>query len=190
MTEKFTVNKSAINPRARKTKNKPPQLTADQRAHLSQQRKEKNEKIKAAVEKWLTETLETADRLAEEFGRSRRYFLDMFFQGGVHLTRPRAKTNAYNAFKWWKAKELREEGAPLLDVQELDEIYREEYDNLDDNELEDIIEEYEKEKGTERDGKPQLPLNIVKLPTARARAQDVANVATNMARMASYSSLR
>ncbi|KAL0567628.1 hypothetical protein V5O48_014361 [Marasmius crinis-equi] len=191
MPKTYTINQSSINPRPRHSKSQPPKLTKEQREHLNLERKKKNEAIKSEVEQWLKDTLQKADDMVKLYGRSRRYLLDMFFQGGVKLVRPRNKPNAYNAFKWWKSRENREEGGPSLDVEELDEAYREEYEDLEDDELEEIVKTYEKERGPDRDSKePVLPLNTVRLPTACARARDVSNVATNMAKMLEALALR
>ncbi|KAK1216231.1 hypothetical protein PQX77_021145 [Marasmius sp. AFHP31] len=192
--KKFTINKSTIDPRIRhaESKPKPPTLTKEQRDALNEQRRENNESIKKDVEEWLVEVTKKADSLAAKYKRTRRYFLDMFFQGGVRLVRPRAQTNSYNAFKYVKAKRAREEGGPKLDVEDLDDLYREEYEGLTVDELQPYIDEYEEDCGgaEDDDDGPHLPRNTVRLPNARSRAQDMSNALTNVTKILNAMSLR
>ena len=51
-------------------------------------------------------TLMLAMDLAHRFNKKRRYFLDLFFQGGVHLVHKQMKVNPHNAFLSMKAQEL------------------------------------------------------------------------------------
>lgn len=79
-------------------------------------RQERQRKIDDAVSEWYSYTLAKADELGKLFNKKPRYFLDMFFQGGVKMVNHRHKTNAYNAFKSLKATELSEgfSSIPLL----------------------------------------------------------------------------
>ena len=49
-----------------------------------------------------------ATDLARRFNKKPRYFLDLFFQNGVHLVHKKTKVNAHNAFISMKAQELRD----------------------------------------------------------------------------------
>jgi hypothetical protein len=69
-------------------------------------RQERQRQIDDAVSEWYSYTLAKADELGKLFNKKPRYFLDMFFQGGVKMVNHRHKTNAYNAFKSLKAAEL------------------------------------------------------------------------------------
>jgi hypothetical protein len=69
---------------------------------------ERQQQIDDAVGEWYSYTLAKADELGKLYSKKPRYFLDMFFQGGVRMVNHRHKTNAYNTFKSLKATELSE----------------------------------------------------------------------------------
>ena len=64
--------------------------------------------IEDAVHEWKAYTLTLATDLGRRFNKKPRYFLDLFFQGGVHLATKQGKVNAHNAFLAMKAQELRQ----------------------------------------------------------------------------------
>lgn len=83
-------------------------LTNAQRKERSVASQKRQEEIDEAVRDWKTSTLTLASDLARHFKKKPRYFLDLFFQGGVHLVRKQTKVNPHNAFLSMKAKELRD----------------------------------------------------------------------------------
>ena len=59
-----------------------------------------------AVHDWKANTLTLAMGLVHRFNKKRQYFLNLFFQGGVHLVHKQTKVNPHNAFLSMKAQEL------------------------------------------------------------------------------------
>ncbi|KAK1231529.1 hypothetical protein PQX77_005361 [Marasmius sp. AFHP31] len=181
------IKRSAINPRNRSgppPKPKPPPLTPEQRKAAAEARAKTKAEIKEEIRTWLLDAKKKAETLANRFNKSEQFFLDMMFQNGVHLTSPR-KTNPYNAFKYFKSKENRETGGKPLDVEDLDELYGDEYDEMSDEEKKDLVMKYEAEVSKEEREK----IKVVQ-PNARARAHDVANVVANIMAMLNALSLR
>ncbi|KAL0056920.1 hypothetical protein AAF712_016461 [Marasmius tenuissimus] len=133
--------------------------------------------IEVEVWQWLADAKKKAEELAEQYNKTDRYFLDMMFQNGMHLTSP-CKSNAYNVFKYFKAKENRDAGGIPLDVKALDELYSDEYDDLTDEEKADLVKKYENEVSKEEREK----IKVVQ-PNSRSRAQDIANVIANISAM-------
>ena len=90
------------------------QHTVSQRAPLTDaQHKERStasqkhqDEIDEAVHDWKANTLTLAMDLAHHFNKKCQYFLDLFFQGGVHLVHKQIKVNPHNAFLSMKAQEL------------------------------------------------------------------------------------
>lgn len=88
-------------------------IPTHQRKEKLAARQERQRQIDDAVSEWYSYTLAKADELGKLFNKKPRYFLDMFFQGGVRMVNHRHKTNAYNAFKSLKAAELTEGFCPF-----------------------------------------------------------------------------
>ncbi|KAF8801633.1 hypothetical protein BYT27DRAFT_7261760 [Phlegmacium glaucopus] len=123
--------------------------------------RKRQEDIDDAVREWKASTLTLATDLACRFNKKQRYFLDLFFQSGVHLVCKQTKVNPHNAFLSMKAQELRDNGeTPTLSVLH-SEAFKEEYDKLDEAERAEIVAAHEV-NDTDR-----------KRPTAQARVQDV-----------------
>ena len=88
--------------------------TISKRAPLSDAQKKarsaashkRQEDIDDAIHKWKASTLTLATELACRFNKKECYFLNLFFQSGVHLMRKQTKVNAHNAFLSMKAQEL------------------------------------------------------------------------------------
>jgi hypothetical protein len=101
--------KNVSAPRLRKqpTHKRPP-LPAQQQKEQQQKNRERQQQIDDAVGEWYTYTLAKADDLGKRFNKKPRYFLDLFFQGGVKMVTHRTKVNAFNAFKSLKAAEVNE----------------------------------------------------------------------------------
>ena len=142
--------------------------------------------------KWTKSTLNTASELAHRFDKKERYFLDIFFQGGAHLVRKQTKVNAYNAFKFLKAEELRDGEIflwcdystyliqlPLPDgkrptLSKLKE-FKAEYEALDDEELEEMVANHSE----------HVSGSLTRCYSAQARVQDVTSTIRTMQKIVS-----
>ena len=82
-------------------------LTESQRKERSAHSRKCRAEIEDAVHEWKVYTLTLATDLGRHFNKKPCYFLDLFFQGGVHLATKQGKVNAHNAFLAMKAQELR-----------------------------------------------------------------------------------
>ncbi|KAJ8087332.1 hypothetical protein PM082_006162 [Marasmius tenuissimus] len=181
--QNLKINYLAINPRCH-TEPKPPPLTPEQRRAAAQTRAETKAKIETEIRIWLSDAKKKAEELAGQYNRSDRYFLDMMFQNSVHLTSPR-KTNSYNTFKYFKAKENQEIGGKPLDVEDLDELYGDEYDKMSNKDKQDLVKKYEAEVSKEEREKIKISQ-----PNARSRAQDVTHVVAVISAMLDALALR
>ena len=94
--------------RKRHTVSKRAPLSDAQKKVRSAASRKRQEDIDDTVREWKASTLTLAKELARRFNKKERYFLDLFFQSGVHLVRKQTKVNAHNAFLSMKAQELRE----------------------------------------------------------------------------------
>jgi hypothetical protein len=137
----------------------------------------------------MEETNNLANTMAAEFDMKARYFLDIFFQGGAHMINHQDAVNPYNAFKSFKAAELREgaslwcPSSPFLIVSciilageskkgaELHADHFEEYEALTPEEKTNLANEF---------GKICTQNFHLRRDTPRAKVQDVANVVRNM----------
>ena len=61
------------------------------------------EEIDEAVCDWKASTLTLALDLAHHFNKKQHYFLNLFFQGGIHLIHKQTKVNPHNPFLSMKA---------------------------------------------------------------------------------------
>ena len=93
--------------RVRHTVSSKVRLTESQRKERSARSSKRRAEIEDAVQQWKAYTLTLATDLGRRFNKKPRYFLDLFFQGGVHLVTKQGKVNAHNAFLAMKAQELR-----------------------------------------------------------------------------------
>ncbi|EEB89013.1 hypothetical protein MPER_12943 [Moniliophthora perniciosa FA553] len=126
----LTLARHILVPRVRRAQRKKrPRIPWRQRKTVLEKAKDAREKMNRAVQKWISKIRSHAAQLAKDFDRKPRYFLDLLFQGGVKLVRPRVKTNPWNAFKWLKSRELHEAGTPLT-LMEINEKYKDEYGQL------------------------------------------------------------
>ena len=94
--------------RKRHTVSRRAPLTDAQRKERSAASHKRQAEIDEAVRDWKASTLTLATDLARRFNKKPRYFLDLFFQGGVHLVHKHKKVNPHNAFLSMKAQELRD----------------------------------------------------------------------------------
>ena len=94
--------------RKRHTVSRRAPLTDSQRKERSAASQKRQDEIDEAVHDWKANTLTLATDLARRFNKKCRYFLDLFFQGGVHLVHKQTKVNPHNAFLSMKAQELRD----------------------------------------------------------------------------------
>jgi hypothetical protein len=93
--------------RVRHTVSSKVRLTESQRKERSARSSKCRAEIEDVVQQWKAYTLTLATDLGRRFNKKPRYFLDLFFQGGVHLVTKQGKVNAHNAFLAMKAQELR-----------------------------------------------------------------------------------
>ncbi|KAJ6565150.1 hypothetical protein DFH09DRAFT_875236, partial [Mycena vulgaris] len=115
------------------------------------------------------DTLAKAEALATKFEKKTRYFLDAFFQSGVHMVNRQEVVNPYNAFKAQKAAEHRENGEAMT-VPELHREHIDEYRLLSDEDKAELVKWYTEERSRKK----------VRRATPRARVQDVSNTVRNM----------
>ncbi|ESK82959.1 hypothetical protein Moror_11815 [Moniliophthora roreri MCA 2997] len=169
-SEQNAVPPGIINPRRRISQKPPPHLTTAQRKSRREKAEERREDIRKAMKEWFDEIDAKAEALAEEFGRKKWFFLDMLYQNGVKLSKPQAKTNSWNAWLHLKALELKEAGEDTLSMEEMVQKYRHEYDDLDDEEKEELVTEFDELKA-DNDASSALVM-----PTARSRAQEIAKL--------------
>lgn len=110
--------------RVRHTKSKAAPIPAAHRAEIQAARAERSLAIDSEIRDWHMATIAKANDLGTRFKKKPRYFLDLFFQGGAHLTRKNKKVNVHNAFLRMKAMQMRTgkqntdfaELAPLLTI--------------------------------------------------------------------------
>jgi len=109
MPSTFTTIAAASHSRVRHTQSAPraPQTREEKKEKLDR-RLEKQSGIDHEVGEWRSYSFAEADRIATKYGKTQRYVLDMFFQGGAHMIHHQEKVNPYNAFKSEKAAECRE----------------------------------------------------------------------------------
>ncbi|KAJ7244252.1 hypothetical protein C8J57DRAFT_1083146 [Mycena rebaudengoi] len=145
-------------------------LTSVEKKEKQVERELKQEKIDDAVQEWFTYTYAKATELGEQFGRTQRHFLDIFFQGGARMVHHQENVNPYNAFKSEKAAEAREQGLSKR-VGQLHDDHYEEYAAFTDEQKQDCVDRFKDLRSRE-----------VKLrrDTPRGRIQDLANTVRNM----------
>ncbi|KAJ7190069.1 hypothetical protein GGX14DRAFT_580167 [Mycena pura] len=157
-------------PRARPPAPPRAPLTAEEKKEKHAERVATQEKMDKDVE-WFSYTHAKATELGIKYDKKARYFLDIFFQGGVHMVNHQEKTNPYNAFKAEKAAQRRDEGETGLKAQGLHEQYKEEYEALTEADKAALVERYD-----------QLKDDIPKIrrDTPKARIRDVSNTVRNI----------
>ena len=171
--------------------------TPAQRTARAERNNRLQTEIGEAIDEWTKTTLNTASELARRFDKKERYFLDIFFQGGVHLIHKQTKVNAYNAFKHLKAKELRDGESfldhgssystyskllPLLDGERPtlsklnNEEFKAEYEALNDADLEEMVANHAEQVSSGA---------LRKRNSAQARVQDVSSTIKTMQKLVS-----
>ena len=175
---------------------KPAAPTPAQRTARAERNSRLQTEISNAIDEWMKSTLNTASELARRFDKKERYFLDIFFQGGAHLTHKHTKVNAYNAFKHSKAEELRDGETFLIQVIVLisklhpllpdgerptlsklnSEEFKAEYEALDDAELEELVANHMEHVSSGV---------LRKRNSAQARVQDVSGTIRTMQKLVS-----
>jgi hypothetical protein len=103
----YTHSRRVPRSRARHTVSSRAPLTDSQRKERSARARKTREEINDEVREWKVSTLKLATDLGRRFNKKPRYFLDHFFQGGVHLVTKQGKVNPFNAYLAMKASELR-----------------------------------------------------------------------------------
>ena len=169
--------------------------TPAQRTAQAERNSQLQTEISNAIDEWTKSTLNTASELACRFNKKEWYFLDILFQGGVHLIHKQTKVNAYNDFKHLKTEELRDgqtffrfklyylfkiisltDGEhPTLSKLNSEE-FKAEYEALDDADLEELVANH-----TDHVSSGALQ----KCHTAQARVQDVSSTIRTMQKLVS-----
>ncbi|KAJ7473509.1 hypothetical protein FB451DRAFT_1558700 [Mycena latifolia] len=168
------------NPRTRQPPKQPrAPLTAEQKKQNRDDSEKELGEMDDEIQAWTKYTEETAQRLAERFDKTPRYFLDIFYQGGARMVNSHTKVNAYNAFKSEKAAECRENGEAKR-VPQLHVDYHEEYAQLTGEEKAELVERFTETRAEHK----------IRRATPRARVQDVANTAHNIEMLLSSLSRR
>jgi len=160
-----------------------------QRAEKALERARVQEEIDIAVNEWLDSTHKLSKDLGERFNKKPRYFLDIFFSGGVRMVHQQEKVNPHNAFNSLKAQELRDgekilfilltiatnfivliEGhvMSLLDIQA---TYKEEYNALDEESRHEIVREFKENMDTTK---------AIRRPSPQGRILDISNTLRNV----------
>ncbi|TFK59157.1 hypothetical protein BDN72DRAFT_906111 [Pluteus cervinus] len=146
-------------------------MTDHQREEAMQASRETKAEMNREVAAWTKYTLDKVAELAKKYKKDERYFLDMFFGGGIHLVNHHDKVNPFNAFMSIKARENRMDGEDLLKLKALQALHLAEYHGLNETERLAYVEEF-------------MALKVANLelqrPTPRARIQDVSNVIRNI----------
>ncbi|KAK1218521.1 hypothetical protein PQX77_011587 [Marasmius sp. AFHP31] len=130
-------------PKQRRTKRpKRPSMTCAERERRRNNRKSNYVKMKLRIGALRRYVQAECAQMGLDFDRKTRYFLDMFFQGGVRVSKPANEVNDFNAFKSNKAYELRKAGGPVMTIQEIQEAFKHEYDAQTPAERQKGVEEY------------------------------------------------
>jgi hypothetical protein len=88
---------AALRPRRRLLQKRMP-IPPVRRAECQQRIRDKNRRIHAVLNGWLSESHSVASRMSEEFKMPFCQCLDLMFQAGVKMKQERTQTNAWNAF--------------------------------------------------------------------------------------------
>ncbi|KAJ8092610.1 hypothetical protein PM082_006935 [Marasmius tenuissimus] len=154
----------------KKTRNKGQKrapVTRAERERRRQNQKSRDITIKKRIAALRRHVRDECNTLAGEYDMKARYFLDMFFQGGVRLTKPVNKPNPFNAFKWVKSREIRAAGGPVLTVQQIQDQFKDEYNRQTPEERQKTMDQY-------LAGRDQDARERVKRPTVREKCADAA----------------
>ncbi|KAK7030306.1 hypothetical protein VNI00_014228 [Paramarasmius palmivorus] len=178
----YSLAKRFVCPRMRRAhRAKRAFLPVAQRKEVAKEALSNAQKLNSAIAKLVANVYAQANQLAKDFDKKPRWFIDVLFHGGLRPTRPRI-INSFNAFKWLKSRELHEAGTPLPLI-EITKQFKHEYDVLNATEKQMLVQQYLQ---LHEEDRQKLAIR----PNNRARAQDVASVATNMSAMMEGLSLR
>ncbi|KAL0058198.1 hypothetical protein AAF712_015131 [Marasmius tenuissimus] len=147
--KRYGIVKSLLTPHHRRPRRPSAAPVPEALKILRRQRaKETREAINKAVKKWEKETRELAESLAKKYRRKDRYFLDLLFQGGVRLSREQRNANPFNAIKYVKAHNLREQGI-IKTLMQIMKEYKGEYEELSKQGKKDMVTRYKELKAME-----------------------------------------
>ncbi|KAL0061499.1 hypothetical protein AAF712_011642 [Marasmius tenuissimus] len=128
--------------RTRNTKPKRVVLTRAERERRRLKRQSRDTTLRAGVAKLRRATREKCAELAKDNKVKPQRVLDMFFQGGLCISKPMKEPSTFNAFISIKSRRLRAAGGPALTIQQIQTEYREEYEGLTPEERQDILDEF------------------------------------------------
>ncbi|KDQ59365.1 hypothetical protein JAAARDRAFT_192876 [Jaapia argillacea MUCL 33604] len=117
--------------------------------------------IDAEVCSFVTHALSLADHLREKYKKKPHYFLNLFFNGGVRVSKKHTKINPSNVFQSMKAAQASEAGQTerLVDVQG---DWLEEYRNTSPKDLEKIVANFKETKNEHEKGMRVTVKSMVK----------------------------
>ncbi|KAL0566351.1 hypothetical protein V5O48_015659 [Marasmius crinis-equi] len=158
---------SFLKKKVRSTRPKAAPRTVIEILGARKRRRDRAEEIKARIAALRRHVRAECDKMGKELKMKRKYFEDMFYQGGVRLTKPRNGTSNYNAFLAVKAHERREAGLSPKPLLELQNELGVEYHALTEKQLAEIREKYEAIRDVDA-------LERIKRPSMKEKAADVA----------------
>ncbi|KAJ8093372.1 hypothetical protein PM082_020229 [Marasmius tenuissimus] len=124
------VSSNSPTDRTRNTKSKRVPLTRAERERRRLKRKSRDTTVRVGVAGIRREFRGKCIKLATENKVKPQRVLDMFFQGGLRISKPMKEPSSFNAFISIKSHELRAAGGPALTIQQIQTQYKEEYERL------------------------------------------------------------
>ncbi|KAK1225162.1 hypothetical protein PQX77_011906 [Marasmius sp. AFHP31] len=149
-------------------------ISTTEHVRRSRDRKERAANIRSKIAKIRRYIRTKCTGLATKYKRKQTYFLDMVYQGGVRLTKPKNETNNFNAFKSVIAYERRQAGLPPMTILQIQKEYRPQYDALDKEGMDDILEKYKLIQDKEK-------REQIKRPSMKEKTADVASSLSSVA---------
>ncbi|KAL0056558.1 hypothetical protein AAF712_016837, partial [Marasmius tenuissimus] len=167
---------SSTHKKNRATRAKHPGLTHAEREQRHIQHRADYVKIKLKIGALRRYVRAECAQMSIEYDKKSRYFLDMFFQGGVCVSKLANKPNGYNTFKSNKAHKLRKAGGPAMTLQEIHTTFKAEYDSLTPAERQKGVEEYKARRDLNTQEKLKCPSVKEKIADSAAAVSQVAGI--------------
>ncbi|KAL0058926.1 hypothetical protein AAF712_014369 [Marasmius tenuissimus] len=176
LTQKYNTavpSYTEIKKTTKATKSRYVPMSTAERLRRRRERRETAQKIQNAVVGIRNYVRDECLKLGKTYKRKQRYFLDMVYQGGVRLTKPANNPNDFNMFKSVIAHERREAGEPPMSLLKIQEVYRPQYDALDDDGMKEIVEKYQAIQ-------EEAQAKGIKRPSLKEKGADVAGSLSNV----------
>ncbi|KAK1219018.1 hypothetical protein PQX77_018270 [Marasmius sp. AFHP31] len=153
-TENLIAKYAVLPPGAsahKRTRNADAQSKRPPTTRLERQRRQQNRKLvlvemRKKIAAMRRSVREECIQLGKLYNKKPRYFLDMFFQGGVRVSKPSKKPNPFNAFKSRKSKQRRAAGLSPMTVQQIQTEFKDEYDSLTPEGRKKMVNDFEAER--------------------------------------------